>query len=107
MLVKSIERSGIINKLYTFTPSLILIQESQGTSFFKPNNVTQIVSLKSKTVIKKADKTENSGVCQGVLTKAMVAVFTKNGESSLKFCRFKHKKFELISEFVPKYNVRL
>lgn len=45
MLLKSIERPGIINKLFIFNPELLLIQESQGT-YFKPNNITQILSLK-------------------------------------------------------------
>lgn len=51
MLLKSIERPGIINKLFIFNPELLLIQESQGT-YFKPNNITQILSLKVRSTFK-------------------------------------------------------
>ena len=55
---------------------------------------------------KKFDKSNNFGVCLGVLSKSNVVMFTKNGESSMKFYKFIQNNFDLISEYFPKYNIR-
>lgn len=106
MMVKNIDRPGIVSKIFMMTPALCLLQESSGTSFFKPNNVTQILSLESKSVLHSFDNSKKLGTCLGVLPKSNNIMFSKNGESAVKFFKLKHKAFDLVSEYKPKYNIR-
>jgi hypothetical protein len=106
MLVCSIKRPGIVNKIFSLTPKLCLIQESQRTSFFRPNNITQILSLESRSVLQSYDKSKDLGACLGVLRDPTVLMFSKNGDSGIRFYTLEQREFNLISEYKPKYNIR-
>ena len=60
MLIKQIDRTGMINNLFMITPNLFLIEESQSETFFRHKKVTEVISMKSSVTLAKFDK--NSGL---------------------------------------------
>ena len=104
-MVKNYVRAGMILSLHIIQPDMFLLQESQSTSFFVPSKVTELVSIKNGASIKKFAKSTNLGKCLWVLNKSKLVVFTKHGEANVKFCAFKNKNFETISELRAKYTV--
>lgn len=59
--VRNFERSGMILNLHIIEPELLVIQESQSTSFFIPTKITEVLSIKNGCSVKKFNKSDNLG----------------------------------------------
>lgn len=124
MLLRSFNHKGMILRMFPITSSLWLIQESQSTSFYRPNKITLMFSIcsgfsynlhnENKNVNEKEESKENDksskldfkGTLLGVLPKSKLIIFTKSGEVTVKFYNLMRGELELVSEYKPKYNVK-
>jgi len=75
----------MINNLFMISPTIFLVEESQNSSFFKPNKVSELISLKSGATLFKFDKMLGLGICLGVLHKSKTIMFGKLVDSSVRF----------------------
>lgn len=106
MLIKQFYRVGMINKVIMMSPTLFMIEESQSGSLFKPKKITEIISTQSGSTCIKFGKDSGIGTCLGILPKSKTLMFTKNGESGVKFCKIWMRQIETINKYKPKYSVK-
>lgn len=105
ILLKSLQRRGMILNVHTINPSIFLVQESQGASFFRPNKVTEIVCLHNGATLRRFDKSSNLGKCIGVLQSTNSMIFSKPVTTTIKFYKMKAKNLVTFAEYSPKYMV--
>ena len=106
MLLKTIIRDGMINDMFMISPTIYLIDESKSGSFCRPNKVTEIVNFKSGATLSKVDKNLGLGTCIGVLNSTKTIMFSKHGESCVKFCKLSSSGMDTMSKYNPKFNIK-
>ena len=106
MLIKQIDRTGMINNLFMITPNLFLIEESQSETFFRHKKVTEVISMKSSVTLAKFDKNSGLGSWLGILEKTNTIMFNKHSESWVKFWKLQRGDMITTSLYKPRYDVK-